>query len=293
MKTITLFTGLFMLSVLSYGQNLFTGNRTWNVVKCINMGGCTTRSFKTGADTLIGQQNHKTLYVTDDTTFAIWNLYAAVREENEKVYLYNFYLQKEEVLYDFGLNIGDTFSTTVNIPEYGNCPVNMPLISIDTVMLENGTRERRFTFENEQWISGVGSLNGLVYTGINQCVVDISHELSCLHDGWEIVYQSPDFDECIVNSTGYGETEEANFSVYPNPFYNEAKFTFDSGIKGDFTLEIINETGQIVAGPVPVHSKELSLGKNLIPGIYFYRLVQNGKVLSTGKLIKAKIAVIF
>lgn len=288
MKRILLTSIFASLTILVSSQSFLQENKTWNVVECMNFSGCGTRSFRIIGDTTIGQVDYKKLYSTNDTTFTNWNLYGAMRENNNQVFIYNSYLDSEELLYDFNLTVGDTFSTIVNTPDYIDCSIDIVVSSIDTVILENNEPRQRFTFSGEQWISGVGSLYGLIYVGVDQCIFDMYYDLSCCHENEELVFRSPNFDNCLINTVGLNENStQISHSVYPNPFTQTTVLNFNYSSSQTYRLQIINSTGQVVMKINQINSGKIEIsGNELNSGIYFYLLTNDKNEIVSGKLIK-------
>lgn len=289
MKKTIVVSVLMTLTFLASSQTFLQENKTWNVVECINWGGCGTQTFKIIGDTTVAQTDYKKLYVSYDTTLNNWYKYGAIRENENKVYFYLYSSEMEVLLYDFNLNVGDTFISTHNSIEYQGCPIELEVFSIDTTILENGEQRQRFNFNGgEKWISGIGSLYGLVYVGVYQCIIDMYYDLSCCHENDELIYQSPYFDNCFVNTVGLNENSiQVKHSVYPNPFSQSTVLKFDYSVSQNYRLQIINGTGQMVMEIENINSGEIIiLGNQLNSGIHFYRLTNDDKEIATGKLIK-------
>lgn len=288
MKKTIVVTVLMTLTFLASSQTFLQENKTWNVIECINWGGCETKSFKITGDTSIGQVDYKKLFTTYDTSLTNWNIYGAMREYENQVFIYDFYLESDELLYDFNLSVGDTFSTIVSTEYYLECPIDIVLTSIDTVLLENNEQRQRFNFGSEQWISGIGSLYGLLYVDVYQCMFDLFYDLSCCHENDELIYQSPHFDNCVVNTVGLNENSiQVKHSVYPNPFSQSTVLKFDYSVSQNYRLQIFSGTGQMVMEIENINSDEIIiLGNQLKSGIHFYRLTNDDKEIATGKLIK-------
>lgn len=293
MKKLIIMTGLLTLTSIIYCQSFILENKTWNVVECMNFGGCGTHSFKISGDTTIGQVDYKKLYSTYDSLIN-WSIYGAMRENENQVFIYNFYHESEELLYDFKLSVGDTFSTTVNTPDYNGCPIELLVTSIDTIILENGESKQRFNFtDGEQWIYGIGSLNGIVYVGVYWCIFDMYYELSCCHENDELIFQSSGFDNCFINTVGINESiTQIKYSIFPNPSTSNFTIQFTLENKEQVKLAVMNNMGQVVEiitnETVQPGKHELYWSAEGMPaGVYFYN-IQIGKQAGTGKLVLMK-----
>ncbi len=291
MKKTILMTAFLTLTFFASSQTFIQENKTWNVVECMNLSGCKTQTFKIMGDTTIGQLEYKKLYATYDTALNTWSNYGAMREVENQVFFYLYANETEEMLYDFNLAVGDTFNTIQNSMEYSGCPIELVVTSIDTVTLENGEQKQRFNFaDGEQWISGIGSLYGLVYVGVYQCIIDMDYHLSCCHANDELIYQSQLFDNCFINTVGLKEnSEQIKCSVYPNPFYQSTELKFDYSSSQNYRLQMMNGIGQVVMEIGNINSGKIIIqGDQLTSGIYFFRLTNDKNEVASGKLIKAQ-----
>jgi len=95
-----------------------------------------------------------------------------------------------------------------------------------------------------------------------------------------------------VSILGVGQTgDDLELKAYPNPFNDQVRFEFSSSKDGDATISLFNLQGSKVTEIVNknlVKNKSYSVvfsGASLVPGVYYYRFVSNGQVL-TGKIMK-------
>lgn len=120
-------------------------------------------------------------------------------------------------------------------------------------------------------------------TGYYNCILNIEGE------GFEdkaipvemYVYDNTDIQNIIGTST---------IRVYPNPFKTSVEFSFNANETGKATIEIYDQYGNITyLDEKPVTTGIVNLTwKNAvnINGIYYYRLVFDGKPVSSGKIVK-------
>jgi len=91
-----------------------------------------------------------------------------------------------------------------------------------------------------------------------------------------------------VTVTGINELAGvSSIEVYPNPFSDHTTILVQStALEGQYTVEMIDVTGKVVATQSGDFNKETVIQKNnLTPDLYFYRITQNGVKFATGKLI--------
>lgn len=284
MKRSILISVLSFLALFAISQSLIQENKSWSVVRTMNFAGSTTETFKIWGDTIIDQIEYKKLYHSNDSTYSNWYKNGALRENENRVYFYNYYDNTEKLLYDFNLSIGEIF-VYVHVVD----TIEMELASIDTVILQNGEERQRFNFSNnESWITGIGSDNGLVNVGMNEYMIDLWYVLNCCHENEELLFQSEMYDDCYINTLSIGDDAlKDQHTIYPNPFVESATIEFQYINSHNYKLHIINSTGQIVKIFDQINSGTIHIsGNNLNSGIYFYQLIKDDKEIISGKLIK-------
>ena len=81
--------------------------KTWN---------CENRIYKMNGDTIIGAKSYKKVYkkCLDDYNDNVWHYFAAIRERDKQVYAIKHHKNKEVLIYDFSIDVGDTFICKVN-----------------------------------------------------------------------------------------------------------------------------------------------------------------------------------
>ncbi|MBC8320592.1 MAG: T9SS type A sorting domain-containing protein [Bacteroidetes bacterium] len=283
MKTTFLTILLIVISINLSSQTLIEENKIWNIVNCIGWGGCWTESYKINGDTIIDQIEYKRLLRTNDTTLTNWGFFGGIREIENKVYLLHSNSENEILLYDFNLTIGETFSSF-----YYDCPIEFELESIDTLTVLNGEQREKYNFSNnESWIKGIGSLNGLVYVGVYWCEADMYYDLSCCFENDEQIFQSDNYDNCFIYTVGVEENENlVNHKIFPNPFTYSTVLQFDFQENQKYWLEIIDQTGQIINRIDKITTGEIEIRKeNMNTGLYFYILYDDNDIIATGKMI--------
>jgi hypothetical protein len=90
----------------------------------------------------------------------------------------------------------------------------------------------------------------------------------------------------IPNPSATSEIDPERMPVlfYPNPFASSAIIS-TSGMK-DASSEIYDQTGKLVSRMENISGHEFIVDrKNLLSGIYFYRLMQQGKKPACGKFM--------
>ena len=198
-----------------------------------------------------------------------------LREENQKVFVYNSY--GERLLYDYSLNIGDTFACSYDL--------SMKVISIDTLdILINGQRCRKWSFayywegdttnlftmsDGVEWIEGLGSTKGLLFYDVASTLIAgggyMNGRLRCYEYEEDLIYHKESSDDCENHLLGIGTVDKESLLLYPNP------------AKESITLEamedifIYNSLGQVVRH-IPNPKGETTIKISELPkGIYYLK----------------------
>jgi hypothetical protein len=281
MKKLYLLTALVFITGLAKSQNLIETDRTWSVVECV--GSCITNIYKFDGDTIINSTTYQKLWHTTDSTLTYWYYYGAFREEaNGKVYQNG--AQGDELLYDFGLVVNEEFNTEIT-----GCEISEIVTLVDTVTLLNGEQRKRINFSYilEPWIEGIGSLTGLINVGSENCAFDVHYILNCFTDQGILKYKNSEFDGCYVITTGIQENTSGTWKLSPNPFTDNAEFTFPYHNNYHYELQIIDLYGRIIESIIDINSGEIMIqDQNLNSGIYLFRLMENDQLRFAGKMIK-------
>jgi len=175
------------------------------------------------------------------------------------------------LLYDFALNVGDTF--TVEPAGSWSWSRDLVVTTVDSIVLMDQTKRKRLIFSCMDgtgeivWVEGIGDLRGLLSVK-SSCIFDINESLLCFSEQGEVLYQNSSAPDCWeTTSTEYIERKKVN--IHPNPTsdnlnisgmnHTEAiRYTIYSaaGVKMD--------VGEIRGNNIPVHT--------LSPGVYVLEL---------------------
>jgi hypothetical protein len=276
---------LVLLTIITLGvnaQTLVDTNKVWNVVACLNFGPCGTTVFSFGADTTIGAFQYKKIIVNRDSAGFGYSYPIAAREDTVTKQIY-FYENGEYLAYDFSLNQGDTFITSLN-----GCNLQMIVDSVDTISLLNGEMRKRMFLSNngqEIWIEGVGSLFGLTFVG--GCTIDVYPTLNCFKENDTLKYQNSNFTDCFYNTVGIQEIHDINnYRVTPNPFTESTVLSFENPLHEINILKIFNIQGQLIRENSNIKGNEIKIDREMMnDGIYFFQIMNERRIVATGNLI--------
>ena len=273
---------LTSIAIATNAQTLVDTNKVWNVVTCINFGPCWTSVFYFDGDTTIGIHQYKKLMVSYDTSGGGYFSSYVAREDTATNQVFFNSSGSEYLAYDFSLNQGDTFTTDID-----GCTIQMTVDSVDTVTLLNGESRKRMLLSNlETWIEGVGSLYGLTNVGVYFCSFDIFPELNCFTENDTLKYQNLNYPDCFYALGISGLTSHDTFKLIPNPFSEFTTLTFENPLHERNLLKIFSTDGQIIKQYENVTGNQLRIDRSkMINGIYFFQLMNDTKLIATGKLV--------
>jgi len=298
-KIILIFIAVSMFMQLASGQEyvpLLGENKQWNVMDASGFGWVVTKTYMyktTGKDTIIESKLYSIIEKYDSLSNHISYVFA--REDSDG----NFFARiwspfntdiEDVLLYDFSLEVGDTFSLHNNI--------DFVVVSIDSITLSNNERRKIWNFEaanwtdkcnyypdyDDRWIEGIGSINGIFSPG---CVSYTDYlRLLCFYDNNNILYQHSIDENCFVSSVGINEDSlDVQIQIYPNPASNHITIETTANQHLPYQLEIFDITGRIVHSEVLSESKTLININMLHSGMYFAK-IQQGSHVQLKKFIK-------
>lgn len=269
----------------------FADNPTWNVLEYFGLN-CSTWTYYYDYDTTFCNQIYSKVALP-------FNAIGYIRSDSSKTYFRTSSNcnEKEYLIYDYSLNIGDTTYVGFNL-ELGNqnqTDTNAFILSqIDTVNYFGIDRQRfKMNFDRcntgvmmdyMYWIKGIGSEQHPFYS--LRCLCDFCENifiLLCFDSTTTQLYQNNFYNTCDTTfSVGLVEsTQVFDISVSPNPFNEVTKIKVNSF--NTMKLKVFNTTGQMVK--MLSGESELLLGDDLKSGIYFVE-IQSDNLTRVSKLVK-------
>jgi hypothetical protein len=250
-----------------------------------------------GGDTTIDNLNYHKLY-EGGTSFGPGGPYYSapefaaiyVRDDtaNKKVFIRFAGLSLEILLYDFGLNVGDTLPDAYTSAKVAGVFIT----AIDSILLEDNTYRRRLKLNSVGYVSVIDSLSlieGIGYTGglLRPILPDHfeggSH-LACFNNSLVTEYNFPAFglSECKL-MTDIVETSAQPIQIFPVPVSRGTNLTF-SGISVDDPIIFYDVFGNVVQS-FHLSSASLNIPTSMVPGIYFCKILINAKGITLIKTI--------
>lgn len=214
MKKVCLFLLLFAFSILSFGQEAYKSfleeGKVWKYHYFNTFTGKEfDNSMTIGSDTIINDKSYKKIIDVATGSY----LYA-VREDGKKVFFK--YLNEEALVYDFGLNVGDTFPLcrTDTNPEPSDWA---KVVAVDTIVV-SGRSFRALDVRTSDdssfpnwWVEGIGSwyLLDCNFLTVGNCYAFVSCQL-----GEDTIFSQGEFNTLGVQSVTVENKNTPATSIY-------------------------------------------------------------------------------
>lgn len=237
-------------------------------------------------DTLINSINYKRIEISTDSTQTVWSDYGFIYEDSlKKVHYIQQSTQVPRVIYDFSGLPGD--SITINISD------TMVIHHCDSVLFGTDYRKRYYLYYSEMgfdslycetWVEGVGSMCGILRSG-TYGFTGWGTILLCFFENDSLLYHYYEFPGCYLSTVGIPSQNENKFSIliYPNPVVDCSLLEIKAPGKTEYGIEIYNSTGQMIMKNFTANSKFLVEKKYFRSGLYFYRIINDNKIVYSGK----------
>jgi hypothetical protein len=293
---------LLLVTVVSssWTQNYHTlvdTNKIWSIAHSWGQPFVHTSDYiKFLGDTTFNGYQYKQVWKTTDTLLENWTSYGYIREDNKQVY----YLSwtggtPNNLIYDFGADAGDTvylFSDPMGI--------YYVVDSVDSYTFLTGEIRKRINLSsysasgslncNDTWIEGMGSLYGILQSGLCGMVGD-NPQLLCFHENDTLKYFNNNFDHCyIVTAIDAQETVTGRIRLFPNPSKGVIFLHVNDPLILPLTVTLFDPLGkQIYEKQVTEPEFKFNLNGLTSSSLIFYQLTGptgfagSGKILVQGK----------
>ncbi|MBL4755139.1 MAG: T9SS type A sorting domain-containing protein [Flavobacteriales bacterium] len=298
MKSVFLHTGLLLVVILTLSLDLFAvkdsskyvpfpdSNAVWGMECWQGFQGefNWVQHYRVGnEDTTIGGQVYSQLFYSRSDLSISEEYIGAYRNDTllKHVYYVDSADTSERLLYNFSLEVGDTFQ--IPYPNFACFDTIAIVSSIDSVLV--GAKYRRSINSNiAPMIEGLGCQAGLFeFWGScfeYQCI------LRCFQIEDTILLGTPTNCDLVLGGMNEDQLNPAHIEIHPNPFSNQAVLTFDNPNNTYTSLLIFNSIGELVREQRLVNSEEYVIQKgNLKSGLHLFRLISDSQPLGSGKLM--------
>lgn len=223
-------------------QPMLQSNQTWEVtiygliVQNVN--------HTLGNPTVINGQEY-TPVISNNSTFPGEPFTVALLREDvaeEKIYIYED--GQEYLLYDFGVETGETITI-----RSVNSSVDITITNVSEIEI-NGVSRKIISYAQGEWFvgdytEGIGSRYGLIDFATAQ-ITDYSPWLTCYYESGELVWDNG-FDKFSCDAVlSIEESEILELSIFPNPTADELFINFSDNISGQILFQVFDTTGKLV-----------------------------------------------
>ena len=306
---------ILFINIIGYAQTYKpfpVDSATWGFLYISGAGYSNTKEYVKG-DTILGGNTYHKVYSGGNNLVGFYKVLAGFyRESNKKIYgKVLYYADTSDILlYDFNLNIGDTFYDKQKDLSNSWITYKYKLVSVSMTTLTSDTRKKYdFNFVgfqgassysnlgygcNFSWIEGIGYTKGIFgtrspYSEGTQCYIAniVSNasfaNLVCFeHKNVQYMAQS-----CLT--LGLKErTINSSINIYPNPSNGMLTLQLEDATLSNYNLKLINVLGQEERMDELVKQSEIiTLNiQRLKKGIYFLQVFDSGKLMCTEKIVK-------
>jgi len=245
---IILFTPI--ITLLGQSKEFPTSDAKWKFNILGDSGGTFSNSFLalTG-DTII---NNTTYYIVSND----FSNEGYLRKEEKKIYFIPEDSLQEYLLYDFNLELGDTF---INQWSWNNSGTDTIYVSqIDSILTNDGYRKKwHFGPDGGEWIEGIGSTFYLTQPIYGETLGG-GYKLLCFAKGDSLIYENPiwvshpngsifeiNCDDIIVSTEDHLSETNKNLTISPNPFKDHFYILFPE-IPAGTKIQLFSITGKLI-----------------------------------------------
>lgn len=272
----------------SYSQTYIPmlNNSTYNLVSA-NFQGPENLLLTPGNDVVIGSHTYKKY--SDPTPYNSDNY---IREDVVAKKVYRNVAGSDQLLYDFSLQVGNTITLSDGKIYTVNSITNVNVIGGQRRMFYLIHYIGTFPGNSETWIEGVGSNRHPFKPTYEMYFSDPYIYTSCSAQNGVSIYnhgiangQTTPTDCSMLLNTNDEIYLSNKISFSPNPF--KEKLTISSTLNFENSiLKIYNSIGQSVKEIKDLNGSIVTIEKeDLKSGIYLFQISQNGKIITTKKIL--------
>jgi hypothetical protein len=277
---------VFFQAAISFSQTYYhfpTSNTTWFETYHNQYGNSYQYTYvMLNSDTVINGKLFHNLY-RPNTYWPYDNVnIGCIREDSlKRVFIFDYTLQTEFLLYDFSKSIGETI---IFMPAYRYS--QLVITDIDTVLINNSYRRRFYTSAGfsqgyEVWVEGIVSYRGLLSQMTDLVTCMCWWELNCMKEH-DTMYCLP---QTLVSVTDNSDIQKYKVDIYPNPASSTIEISFDESYEL-INIQFFNLQGKLIAHDEYSNCKNIHFNRsNLENGLYFLKIIMDKSMYYTEKII--------
>ena len=289
---IIVYLGFFSLLLTAQAGDLVKENRIWAhlLQTCEpDITYYTTFYQRFEGDTIIDNKSYLKVMLADDELASAWfHTGEFAREENGRVFYLSDPEEREVMIYDFNIKVGEQVEVWNPI---ASDEITLTVNKIDSVMTLDGFRKRwelvlDIFSPPEIWIEGVGSESGILNSGTGIYLgICGTYSLLCSSDLGNQVYQNPSYESCYYNLLDDGNSNLAEAENI-NILYQAGTKTILINGSASNQIMVTNISG-VVLYKGEMISDEASINTtNYRPGLHVITIIGLGTVVSKKIMIR-------
>ncbi len=185
------------LSVGVFSQNFIDEIKQWAIVsQMFESTDYFTSTYQFSGDSVLNGKTYHKLYESVDLDQENRSLNSLWYENNDSVYKYNYLSSQDDLIYDFNIDVGDTFVVD-----------DFLSLKVDSITDKNWGGSLRkhwylsrldgYSPTTTVWIKGIGQ-TGYFVRSTEIDIVGAVVELLCFHENGNLIYQNPKYNNCYV-----------------------------------------------------------------------------------------------
>ncbi|MDR0799086.1 MAG: T9SS type A sorting domain-containing protein [Dysgonamonadaceae bacterium] len=290
-KKLTSIVVLCLTSMVCQAQSYFINN-TWTeyIINTQYNSIISKSQYWTANDTVMNGKSYRKIVDKD-------GYLGAIREENGKVYArldyggYH-YASNEFMLYDFTVQVGDIIESTA-LEGVLSYPDGITVREIDEIELESGEKRKRFFFnETDEWIEGIGSVNGLFHDAMSQPTNYNVSYLVCFQNNDVPLYVNIEkcWDgKCCENLPLRLDNPDSHHKsvCFPNPTQGIVKIVLpESNGEKSISIKIVDSMGEMLQASSASNKESVEIDLSGYASAIYYIAVDIDNSSTLYKVIK-------
>jgi hypothetical protein len=270
-------------------QDITNNYDSWTTIDKHNLlfeGSWDLYTYKFDGDTTINENNYLIVKKVEDIEERI---ICFLRDLGNSKYNLRDIHENEGLIYDFNVCIDDTFEICNPLFDPDN---NIKVYVSDSTSVNfAGEVRTKYTITSkdlqisEVWISGIGSLSGIIRSGIAVSgITGTNPELLCLHQSNNNIYLNPGYTNCD-GSTGLNYIASYfDLQVFPNPFPDKISI---KSARPFIQLKVYSIIGKEVYSEKALYNKDRTVVlSNLSNGLYILQVQLSDHSIHSFKILK-------